>query len=416
MQVLLCILLFAGAMAENPQMGDISFEWQEIIPGQELIVNINDWMERGFSFNINSKINNQSSSRLLGFTGPAPEYQYLGYLAWNSLMAEVSDCEPIELEFKSESTGESEVELFNAEQVSTYANYNASRAIDGDEKTYSYTKTFTGTHWWQVSMTDTIVSQIVLKAANYNGRYEINVSLYNGETQVGACDQHSGGGRAETLSCDEPVTANRVKLTFTCTEGNELEVYEIKVTGAAVMPMGITGDWNFLFDKDAKEITISYKKDDSTEEMLAVMQISNCSAWMKDSEYMVMTGFSDETAEMNDYYKYSTFIAGPDSCKRGEFFWQEECNKCPPGKSTVRQINNEYSDCIDTRYIKCEPIGAELECEMIMCPCNDSEECEMDKESENYGMCKQRSDYMNSARGAAGATTLVAMVAAFFTL
>ena len=30
MQVLLCILLFAGAMAENPQMGDISFEWQEV--------------------------------------------------------------------------------------------------------------------------------------------------------------------------------------------------------------------------------------------------------------------------------------------------------------------------------------------------------------------------------------------------
>ena len=36
-------------------------------------------------------------------------------------------------------------------------------------------------------------------------------------------------------------------------------------------------------------------------------------------------------------------------CFAGEFFWQEECNKCPPGKSTVRQINNEYSDCIDTR-------------------------------------------------------------------
>ena len=35
MQVLLCILLFAGAMAQvkwgdNPQMGDISLEWQEV--------------------------------------------------------------------------------------------------------------------------------------------------------------------------------------------------------------------------------------------------------------------------------------------------------------------------------------------------------------------------------------------------
>ena len=35
------------------------------------------------------------------------------------------------------------------------------------------------------------------------------------------------------------------------------------------------------------------------------------------SEYMAMSGFSDETAEMNDYYKYSTYIAGPDMCKRG---------------------------------------------------------------------------------------------------
>ena len=96
MRALLCILLFAGAMAQgNPQMGDISFEWQEvrmsgnltdnfqlkmyflhrkekacsprlkeiykkltnrcfynslllqIRPGQNLMVKINDWMERG---------------------------------------------------------------------------------------------------------------------------------------------------------------------------------------------------------------------------------------------------------------------------------------------------------------------------------------------------------------------------------
>ena len=134
------------------------------------------------------------------------------------------------------------MELFNAEQSSTYCYgiicYNASRGIDGDDTTLSFTAAFTGTHWWEVSMTDTIVSQIVLKADTYDF-FKINVLLYNGMTQVGACDQHSGEeGPAETLSCDEPVTANRVDLTFTSDYASSLSVYEIKVTSAAPAPMG----------------------------------------------------------------------------------------------------------------------------------------------------------------------------------
>ena len=85
-------------------------------------------------------------------------------------------------------------------------------------------------------MNDTLVSQIELLAWTYNEGEEISVLLYHGETQVGVCDSHSGNagpgeGSAETLSCDELVTANRVKLTFTSRPESELFTDEIKVTG-----------------------------------------------------------------------------------------------------------------------------------------------------------------------------------------
>ena len=98
-----------------------------------------------------------------------------------------------------------------------------------------YTENHHGTHWFQVSMNDTQVSQIELKAesANLSGE-EVSVLLYHGETQVGACDLHSGNAweGAETLSCDELVTANRVNITFTTKKySSNLALYAINVTG-----------------------------------------------------------------------------------------------------------------------------------------------------------------------------------------
>ena len=131
-----------------------------------------------------------------------------------------------------------EVELFNAEQSSTYSSYRASLAIDGDWDTYSHTGYATGTLWLQVSMTNTIVYQIVLRAGTYYSE-EITVSLYSGETLAGQCESHSGSGASnETLSCAR-VTADRVRLTMSSTSSTILAVYEITVTGASTNTIGI---------------------------------------------------------------------------------------------------------------------------------------------------------------------------------
>ena len=65
-----------------------------------------------------------------------------------------------------------EVELYNAEQSSTYCTsvrcYTASRAIDGDWDTNSDTNWADGTHWLQVSMNNTLVDRIVLIAGTYH--------------------------------------------------------------------------------------------------------------------------------------------------------------------------------------------------------------------------------------------------------
>ena len=92
------------------------------------------------------------------------------------------------------------MELFNAEQSSTYRGYPASNAIDGDWYTNSLTAHATGTHWLQVSMSNTTVYQIVLKALGGYYSEEITVSLYSGETLAGHCKSHSGGWTSdETL-------------------------------------------------------------------------------------------------------------------------------------------------------------------------------------------------------------------------
>ena len=138
-----------------------------------------------------------------------------------------------------------EVELFNAEQSSTrcYSDetcYNASRAIDGDWDTFSYTGWATGTHW-QVSMSNTTVYQIVLRAWTYYSSEEITVSLYSGETPAGQCTSHTGSGGSvstQTLSCDR-VTADRVRLTLSSTKQTLLYVFEMTVTGASPSTIGI---------------------------------------------------------------------------------------------------------------------------------------------------------------------------------
>ena len=134
------------------------------------------------------------------------------------------------------------MELFNAEQSSTkcYSSgtcYPASNAIDGDWSTYSRADYATG-NWLQVSMTNTAVYQIVLKATTPSSGAEITVSLYSGETLAGQCQIHAGRGSKRTLSCDR-VTADRVRLTTTSNSRTMLYVGEIKVTGASINTIGI---------------------------------------------------------------------------------------------------------------------------------------------------------------------------------
>lgn len=294
MFALLCIALFAGALAQNDmaniEYGDINFEWQEVTPGRQRHVQIIDWMKRGFSFNINTNNNTVENVRVLAFVGEAPEYEYLGFMAWSSQ----------------------------------------------------------------------------------------NAMLFDADMGSSSCG-------VVQYSSDFP-------------SGN------------------LTGDWHVMFDYDNGNISVWY--DNGRERVMALNEfVGNCAGWMMDAKYMIMSAFSDGTTNENDYYKYAMYTQSADMCMRGEFFWQEKCNKCPPGKSTVKEGNTEYEDCIDMRYIQCGPKDDKLECEMNMCPCNDNyEECDWDMNSKSYGMCKQKSDYMNSARGVAVTTALVAMVAAFFAL
>ena len=112
------------------------------------------------------------------------------------------------------------VELFNAEQSSTHCLsgtgtcYPASRAIDGNWDTNSMTNWAYGTHWLQVSMSNTLVDQIELKAPTGNYGEEITVSLYSGETLAGQCQSHSVDWGTETLSCSRQSEADNEQYNY----------------------------------------------------------------------------------------------------------------------------------------------------------------------------------------------------------
>ena len=136
--------------------------------------------------------------------------------------------------------------LFNAKQSTAYSSAHlASNATDGDWSTYSLTDRVTGTHWWQVSMTNMIVYQIELKAGTRYTDEVITVSLYSGETLAGQCKSHTGGFYStETLSCDR-VAADRVKLSLSSTSSitaTRLRVYEIKVKYHVQLPILTPGE------------------------------------------------------------------------------------------------------------------------------------------------------------------------------
>lgn len=129
------------------------------------------------------------------------------------------------------------MKLFNATQSSTRC-YSADScqladfAIDGSWEQPSTTDRITGTHWLQVSMNDTLVSQIKLQSAT--GGVLVTVLLYKGETQVGQCESHPGAGSLRNLSCDELVVADKVKLTFNTTTASTLSVLEMEVIGVVM--------------------------------------------------------------------------------------------------------------------------------------------------------------------------------------
>lgn len=227
---------------------------------------------------------------------------------------------------------------------------------------------------------------------------------------------------------------------------------------------GIAGDWTVLlvedksteyFAQDHMSMQVWWKNEERGFQDWQMVgeadAVDVCAPWLWEAHAVSMGMFSDGTddGEM-DWFKYAKYTQTSDECERGEFYWMNKCQKCPPGKSTVRKGNNEYSDCIEHRYISCrinehdyndydngyngndngynngynngddsmngDDNDWEMECERNMCPCNDNyEECDWDHDSEWYGMCKE-SEYRGSAMSVAGATTLVTVTAAFFTL
>lgn len=313
MLLLVIALTLTGCMAQdwsNMEMGEINFEWQELNPGKMRLVDLEDWMNRGFSFQINTGNSSSDNYRALAFLGGAPDYEYLGYMGWSQQGGVLIDA--------TESEDSCGLQMF-----------------DGS------------------NLVDAAVTQ-------------------------GLADSDDMSGR-----------------------------------------------WDVMFDKEVGNISVWFSNEENgvDKEMVLNEYVAECASWMMNVGAMSMNGFSDETVVgdngqmKKDYYMYAMYTVTAGDCKRGEFFWMEKCNKCPPGKSTVKEGYTEYSDCIDMRYIECKVEEMGMECERSVCPCNENyEECDWDMESKSYGMCMQKSDYYNSARGVAGATTLVTMVAAFFSL
>ena len=86
------------------------------------------------------------------------------------------------------------------------------------------------------------IQKVVLKAYT-NQKKTINLSVYNGEEEVGQCDSHSGELVTKTLYC-EAVPADRVHLKVTDDGMMKLSVYDIKVYGTEVL----TGKSLILFN------------------------------------------------------------------------------------------------------------------------------------------------------------------------
>ena len=128
--------------------------------------------------------------------------------------------------------------LFNPEQSSTYCLddgrcRSASRALDGDWYTNSYTETVTGLHWFQVSMADTLVYKIELKASAQPSQPITVKLLHNDKTLELEFSDHTGG--KNTIWVDEVLTADTVRLECTSTTSLELLVGGIEVTSAGTV-------------------------------------------------------------------------------------------------------------------------------------------------------------------------------------
>ena len=133
-------------------------------------------------------------------------------------------------------------------QSTTYSEFIASRAIDGDPGTVSATDQNDpkGQHWLRVSMDLVTVNQVILKGYTYNhinytyGVWPITVALYKGGKPTGRCKDHPGTKTNVTLSC-EKVEADKVQMSITGTNGY-LVVYEVEVIGTVIGAMIILFD------------------------------------------------------------------------------------------------------------------------------------------------------------------------------
>lgn len=149
------------------------------------------------------------------------------------------------------------------------------------------------------------------------------------------------------------------------------------------------------------------------------LNISRCASWLMNEKIKVMKAMDFEVEfedESPDEYRYAERVPHAADCLRGEFWWEEKCNSCPPGKSTVRQGDTTYEDCVDIRYISCKPKAEKLECVRENCPCDAYEECDRDQYSAMYGMCMKRSDYMSAGVSVTVSTGLLTLVTLFFSI
>ena len=133
--------------------------------------------------------------------------------------------------------------LFNPEQSSTYCLddgrcRSANRALDGDWYTNSYTETVTGLHWFQVSMADTLVYKMELKASTDPSQAITVKLLYNDKRLQLEFPDHNGG--RETISVAEVLTADTVRLESTSATKFYLFVGGIEVTSAGIYSRLIT--------------------------------------------------------------------------------------------------------------------------------------------------------------------------------